>query len=142
MVVVSNAIVVPNADSFIIELDSESMNYLGICSFYLNRMKDSVNFFEKSIRMKSYTLSFSLFNLAEVCCILDKKYEQLSLLKFYNRLQQVHQEGSISTLYLLARVTLENDDLDSASKQYSDLYYKLTIEGIDPPSSNFVSEYS
>ena len=105
-------------------------------------MKDSVNYFEKSIRLKSPFISFSLFNLAEVCGVLGRKYEQLSLLKFYDKLQRVHQEGSISTLYLLARVTLENKDYESASKQYRDILYKITIEGIDPPSPQFVAEYS
>lgn len=121
---------------------SESLNYAGICCFYLDRIKDSVNYFERAIRMKSPSISFSLFNLAEVCGVLGRKNEQLSLLKFYHRLQKVHQEGSISTLYLLARVTLENKDYDSASKQYSDLLYKITIEGIDPPSPHFIAEYS
>ena len=141
---------------------SECLNNAGICSFYLNNMKDAVEFLEKAIRVSSPSqlalltkLQFPqipLFNLAEVCGALERTAEQLELLKFYARLESSLKHGSISTLYLLAKITLENafldyfhinnEDIYAAYEKYNNIYEEIQLRGIDAPSITFPSEFA
>ena len=57
-------------------------------------------------------------------------------------MQFLSHPGSLSTMYLLARTTLENRNYQDAASRYADIFIELTDKGIDPPSSTFIAEYS
>ena len=119
----------------------DSLNYAGICSFYMKQMKDSVEFFEKAIRC-SHVGTAAIFNLAEVCGFLGRSYEQQTLLQFYARMEKAQNKGSLSTLYLLARMSMKDRDWRTAVDRYQFIMDEAKANGMDLPSSSFVIEFA
>lgn len=119
----------------------DSLNYAGICSFSMKQMKDAVEFFEKSIRCSQIGTS-SVFNLAEVCGVLGRSFEQQSLLQFYVRLEKAQNKGSLSTLYLLARMSMKDRDWRTAVDRYQVILDEAKDTGMDLPSDTFLIEFA
>jgi tetratricopeptide (TPR) repeat protein len=118
---------------------TDSLLCSGICAFYLGQPRDSLTFFDRSIRAQS---ALGLFNLAELCGCLGKVYEQQILLQFFARAQFAAGEGSLATLYLLAQMPLREGDFRTAVERYQFVLRESVASGVDLPSPTFTLEYA
>jgi tetratricopeptide (TPR) repeat protein len=119
---------------------SESLNLVGISLFYLQQIKDSAASFERAIR-STISIPEAVLNLAQLCGFLGKTYEQRTFLQYYARLQRLNQSASLSTLYMLAQLTLMEGNSQSAVDQYQFIADESVACGVDLPSDTFLMEF-
>lgn len=120
----------------------DSLIGCGICSYYLRAPKDSLNYFERAIRSSGGSSKIALFNLAELCGTLGSFEQQMILLKFYARLEETTNDGSLNTLYKLGKISMMNNDYNDAVEKFYQVNNECVQRGLDPPSSSFYLEYA
>ncbi|KAI5500492.1 TPR-like family [Trichomonas vaginalis G3] len=95
------------------------------------------------MKSSSELSSTAIFNTAEICGVMGRYEEQTSLLQLYARLEiGIRNHGSISTLYKLARLSLEEGDAHTAVGRYQYILDECRALGIDVPSPTFFVEFA
>lgn len=121
---------------------TDSYNCLGICNFYMKNIRESINAFENGIKLSINCIEPLVFNLAEILGTIGKFDQQMDLLQFYCRLLKSKNNGSLSTLYKIAKITLKEGNYRDAIDKYQYILDEAVNNGNDLPSSTFASEYA